>query len=53
MREEIFNMTQKEITRLRVINQTIDKVITIREADELLEFYSGKWAIDIFLNEGI
>lgn len=29
-------MTQKEITRLRVINQTIDKVITIREADELL-----------------
>ena len=36
MREEIFNMTQKEITRLRVINQTIDKVITIREAAELL-----------------
>ena len=35
MREEIFNMTQKEITRLRVINQTIDKVITIREAAEL------------------
>ncbi|MGB3926014.1 MAG: helix-turn-helix domain-containing protein, partial [Caldicoprobacterales bacterium] len=29
-------MTQKEITRLRVINQTIDKVITIREAAELL-----------------
>lgn len=26
----------KEITRLRVINQTIDKVITIREAAELL-----------------
>ncbi len=25
-------MTQKEITRLRVINQTIDKVLTIREA---------------------
>lgn len=36
MREEIFNMTQKEITRLRVINQTIDKVLTIREAAELL-----------------
>ena len=36
MREETFNMTQKEITRLRVINQTIDKVITIREAAELL-----------------
>ncbi|MFU0833247.1 MAG: ISNCY family transposase [Oscillospiraceae bacterium] len=29
-------MTQKEITRLRVINQAIDKVITIREAAELL-----------------
>jgi len=29
-------MTQKEMTRLRVINQTIDKVITIREAAELL-----------------
>ena len=36
MREEIFNMTQKEITRLRVINQTIDKILTIREAAELL-----------------
>ena len=36
MRKEIFNMTQKEITRLRVINQTIDKVLTIREAAELL-----------------
>lgn len=36
MREEIFNMTQKEITRLRVINQTIDGVLTIREAAELL-----------------
>ena len=36
MRKEIFNMTQKEITKLRVINQTIDKVITIREAAELL-----------------
>ncbi|HHY42195.1 MAG TPA: helix-turn-helix domain-containing protein, partial [Thermoanaerobacterales bacterium] len=36
MREETFNMTQKEITRLRVINQAIDKVITIREAAELL-----------------
>jgi len=36
MREELFNMTQKEITRLRVINQTIDKVITIKEAAELL-----------------
>ena len=29
-------MTQKEITRLIVINQTIDKVITVREAAELL-----------------
>lgn len=29
-------MTQKEITRLRVINQTIDGVLTIREAAELL-----------------
>ncbi len=36
MREEILNMTQKEITRLIVINQTIDKVITIKEAAELL-----------------
>ncbi len=36
MREEIFNMTQKEITRLRVINQTVDKIITIREAAEIL-----------------
>ncbi|WP_284679366.1 ISNCY family transposase [Aceticella autotrophica] len=36
MREEIFNMTQKEISRLRVINQTIDKIITVREAAELL-----------------
>ncbi|MFY9213400.1 MAG: ISNCY family transposase [Tissierellaceae bacterium] len=36
MRKEIFNMTQKEITRLRVINQTIDQVLTIREAAELL-----------------
>ena len=36
MREEIFNMTQKEITRLRVINQTIDGVLTIREAADLL-----------------
>ncbi len=29
-------MTQKEISRLRVINQTIDGVLTIREAAELL-----------------
>lgn len=29
-------MTQKEIVKLRVINQTIDKVITVREAAELL-----------------
>ena len=36
MRKETFNMTQKEITHLRVINQTIDKVITIKEAAELL-----------------
>ena len=35
-REETFNMTKKEITRFRVINQIIDKVITIREAAELL-----------------
>jgi len=37
MREEILNMTQKEITRLIVINQTIDKVITVRGAAELLD----------------
>jgi transposase len=36
MREEIFNMTPMEMTRLRVINQIIDKVISIREAAELL-----------------
>lgn len=36
MRKEKFNMTQNEVTRLRVINQTIDQVITIREAAELL-----------------
>jgi hypothetical protein len=30
-------MTQKEISRLRVINLTIDKVITVREAPELLD----------------
>ncbi len=36
MRKKEFNMTQKEIKRLRVINQTIDKVITIKEAAELL-----------------
>lgn len=29
-------MTQQEVTKLRVINQTIDKVITIRKAAELL-----------------
>jgi len=29
-------MTQQEVTKLRVINQAIDKVITIREAAELL-----------------
>lgn len=37
MREEIYNMTQKEITRLGVINQTIDKVITIKDAAEVLD----------------
>ncbi len=37
MREETFTMTQHEITKLRVINQTIDKVITIREAAQLLD----------------
>ena len=31
IREEIFNMTQKEITRLRVVNQVIDKAITVKE----------------------
>ena len=36
MREEIYNMTQKEISRLGVINQTIDKVITIKDAAEVL-----------------
>lgn len=30
-------MIQKEIVRLRVINQTIDKILTIREAAELLD----------------
>jgi len=29
-------LTKKEITKLRVINQTIDAVITIKEAAELL-----------------
>ena len=37
MREEIYNMTQKEISRLRVINQTIDNVITVKEAAELID----------------
>src|SRR5699024_11011441 len=37
MREEIFNMTQQEISRLRVINQTIDRVITVKEAAELID----------------
>jgi transposase len=36
MREEIFAVTQREITKLRVVNQTIDRVITIREAARLL-----------------
>jgi transposase len=36
MRKEIFNMTQREITKLRVINQTIDKVLLVKEAAELL-----------------
>ncbi len=36
MRKEILNMTQKEISRLIVINQTIDKVITIKDAARLL-----------------
>jgi transposase len=36
MREEIFNMTQDEVDKLRVINQAIDKVISIRTAAELL-----------------
>jgi len=42
MRKEILNMTQKEITRLIVINQTIDKVITVREAAELLDSVNAK-----------
>ncbi|HLS53080.1 MAG TPA: ISNCY family transposase [Tissierellaceae bacterium] len=37
MRKEIYNMTQKEINRLRVINQTIDKVETISGAAEALD----------------
>jgi len=36
MREKIFNMTQKEMIILRVINQIIYKVITINEAAKLL-----------------
>lgn len=36
MRKEIFNMTEREITRLRVINHTIDGIITIGEAADLL-----------------
>lgn len=36
MRKEIFNMTQEEIEKLRVINQTIDKLITIKTAAEIL-----------------
>ena len=36
MREETFNMTKQEIKKLRVIDQTIAKNITIREAAELL-----------------
>src|SRR5690625_172814 len=37
MRKEIYNMTQKEINRLRVINQIIDKVETISGAAEALD----------------
>lgn len=36
MGNEIFNMTQKEIASFRVINQTIDKVISTGEAAGLL-----------------
>lgn len=36
MRKEIINMTQKEINRFRVITQTIDSVLTIKEAAEVL-----------------
>lgn len=39
-------MTQKEITRLRVINQTIDKVITLREAAEIISDFRG-WKLDM------
>jgi transposase len=36
MRKEIYNMTQKEINRLKIINKTIDMVMTIEEAAEVL-----------------
>jgi len=37
VRKKIYNMTQKEITRLKIINQTIDKVETISGAAEALD----------------
>ena len=37
MRKEIFNMTEGEIEKLRVINQTIDQRITIKTAAEILD----------------
>ena len=36
MRKETLNMTQEEIEKLRVINQTIDRLITIKTAAEML-----------------
>jgi len=36
MRKETFNMTPREMAKLRVIDQTIAKNITVREAAELL-----------------
>ena len=42
-------MTQKEINRLRVINQTIDKVETISGAAEALDLLKWKQALLIYL----
>lgn len=36
MREETFNMTQQEMTKPRVIDQTIARSITVKEAARLL-----------------
>lgn len=37
MRKEELDMTQKQLTRLRVLNKNIDKVIALREGTELLD----------------